>query len=96
MSEVEEASRVVIMLGQLLVPGAQELARLLARAVDDALSQLDGHGSLAWVDGLILLALALLVAYVLFEWHEVTRATLLADALDRVLAMRAARRGESD
>ena len=47
MSEVEEASRVVIMLGQLLVPGAQELARLLARAVDDALSRLDGHGSLA-------------------------------------------------
>lgn len=33
MSEVEEASRVVIMLGQLLVPGAQEIARLLARAV---------------------------------------------------------------
>lgn len=51
---------------------------------------------LAWVDGLILLVLALLVAYVLFEWHEVTRAALLADALDRVLAMRAARRGKAD
>ena len=33
MSEIEEASRVVIMLGQLLVPGAQEVARLFARAV---------------------------------------------------------------
>lgn len=33
MSEVEEATRVVVMLGQLLVPGAQEVARLLARAV---------------------------------------------------------------
>ena len=53
-------------------------------------------GGLAWVDGLILLVLALLVAYVLFEWREVTRAALLADALGRVLAMRAARRGKAD
>ncbi len=33
MSETEEAMRVVIMLGQLLVPGAKEVSRLLARAV---------------------------------------------------------------